>query len=70
MDAADRAKLLKNLKVQFGDLEASADIGNLAIGSVNTFGARRIAVHKGRLYHQSPLSSIEYNCYNPVVVKL
>ncbi|KAK4542446.1 hypothetical protein LTR36_006698 [Oleoguttula mirabilis] len=44
--ASERAKLLTNLKVRYGDVEASADVGRLAIASFD--GAQ--SVRKGRLY--------------------
>lgn len=51
MAASDRARLLKNVKVRFGDVDPSGGVGTLAIGSLGPPGASSIArVHKKRKY--------------------
>ena len=51
MGASERAKLLKNLKVQFGDVNAGAETGRLAFGSVDPPGPYRMAsIRNTRLY--------------------
>ncbi|KAF2130002.1 hypothetical protein P153DRAFT_289941, partial [Dothidotthia symphoricarpi CBS 119687] len=50
LDTAEHAKLLKDLRVCFGDIDSNAEVGNLAVGSdgVEESGINR--VRKGRLY--------------------
>ena len=51
LDASDRAKLLSNLRLRFGDTESERHVGNLAIDSFSTDKASVISrVQKGRLY--------------------
>lgn len=51
MDAAERANLVKNVRVRFGDVEANSEIGNLAISSLNAFGEPKMAgLRKGRTF--------------------
>ena len=51
MDASDRARLLKDFKVRFGDFEADANVGKLVIGSIYPRGQYAISnIRKGRLY--------------------
>jgi hypothetical protein len=51
MAASDRAKLLKNSKVWFGEVQADMDAGRLAIGSADDPGSQNVAyVRRGRLY--------------------
>jgi hypothetical protein len=50
VEADDRARWLKDLRVQFGDVESQANIGSLAIGTP-VRGERNVErVHEGRLY--------------------
>jgi len=49
LDSADRARLVKRIKVCLGDVASEDDVGHIAIGSVS--GEHRVArVRKGRLY--------------------
>jgi hypothetical protein len=48
LDASDRARLLRNHQIRFGDVEGAADVGALVMGSFN--GAIIARVRKGRLY--------------------
>ena len=51
LDASDRARLLGNLKLRFGDAESAGDIGSLAIGSFGVDEDSGVArVQKGRFY--------------------
>jgi hypothetical protein len=51
LDASKRARLLQNLKVRFGDVQAEDDIGRLAIASLGTAKAHHVGkVRKRRLY--------------------
>jgi hypothetical protein len=51
LDASDRARLLYNHQVRFGDVDSTADVGSLVIGSFDRGGAQDIAkVRKRRLY--------------------
>jgi hypothetical protein len=50
IEAADRTRLLRNLRVQFGDVEKHSDVGVLAVGTPVP-GTRDIGkVQKGRFY--------------------
>jgi hypothetical protein len=48
LDASDRARLLRNHQIRFGDVEGAADVGTLVMGSLD--GASIARVRKGRLY--------------------
>jgi hypothetical protein len=51
MNASERSKLLKDVKVQFGDMNSTAKAGSLAIGVVNTRGPSEVVrVQRSRLY--------------------
>lgn len=51
MASSDRARLLKNTKVRFGDVEGDSDVGRLAIGSLDAHDALRVeAIRKSRHY--------------------
>lgn len=51
LDASDRARLLYNHQVRFGDADSTADVEILVIGSFDRSGAQDIAkVRKRRLY--------------------
>jgi hypothetical protein len=50
LDAATRARLLGNLKVRLGDVDGSAEVGSLALGSYGAEEAGLTAIRKGRLY--------------------
>jgi hypothetical protein len=51
LDASDRARLLKNVEVRFGDIEKSSSVGHLAIVSLDgTCGQDMKRVRKERLY--------------------
>jgi hypothetical protein len=52
MAPSDRARLLKNLKVKFGDVEAESDVGRLTIASADKGGGEKWVgrVNKGRRY--------------------
>jgi hypothetical protein len=51
LDASDRARLLRNQKVRFGDVNGEKEVGSLAIASFHDIeGARVRSVRKGRLY--------------------
>ncbi|KAH6643779.1 hypothetical protein C7974DRAFT_5317 [Boeremia exigua] len=51
LDASDRAKLLKEMRVKFGDVAGMADTGYLVIGAPSGAHGRSIAeIQKGRLY--------------------
>jgi hypothetical protein len=51
LDGADRAKLVKGMRVRFGDAEAPSGIGRLVIGLVDeASGDTPTRVKKGRLY--------------------
>jgi hypothetical protein len=51
MDASDRSRLLKDLKVRFGDVDGRADAGRLAIRSLDGPEASNIArIRKGCVY--------------------
>ncbi len=55
LDAADRARLVRDIKVRFGDLDGENQIGRLAIsscGDPNHLEAlRMLRVFRGRFYH-------------------
>ena len=51
MDASTRAKLSKNFRVQFGDVQADRDVGRLVIGSLDESGPQNTAyIRRERLY--------------------
>ncbi|KAI1343196.1 hypothetical protein F5Y15DRAFT_427633 [Xylariaceae sp. FL0016] len=51
LPAADRARLLKRMRVRFGDVAASNEVGRLAIASLEPWGEQHVAkARKGRLY--------------------
>jgi hypothetical protein len=51
LDASDRARLLRDHKVRFGEMEGAADVGPLVMGSVGGADGTGITrVRKGRLY--------------------
>lgn len=51
MDATDRARLVKDHKVRFGDVSADTDVGRLAIGTMDLPGStRNVSVRRKRLY--------------------
>jgi len=51
LDASDRARLLFNHRVRFGDADSAADVGSLVIGSCDRVGDAGVArVRKRRLY--------------------
>jgi hypothetical protein len=51
LDASDRSRLLKDFKIRFGDVASTADVGSLAIGSVNeSEGPTVKKIRKDRLY--------------------
>jgi hypothetical protein len=51
LDASDRARLLRDYKVRFGDAKGEASVGSLAIGSFGNAERLGVArVRKGRLY--------------------
>jgi hypothetical protein len=50
LDPGDRAKLLKDVKVCFGDVDSDADVGSLAIGSCGVDKFKIVGVQRGRLY--------------------
>lgn len=51
MDASDRARLVKGVKVRFGDVQADADVGRLAVGTLDLPGAPRVApIRRERSY--------------------
>ncbi|KAF7188353.1 hypothetical protein HII31_10015 [Pseudocercospora fuligena] len=51
MVASERARLLKNLRVRFGDVESSADVGKLVIGGLGMVGTKAPKyLRKDRLY--------------------
>jgi hypothetical protein len=51
LDASDRARLLRDHKVRFGEVEGAAAVGSLVMGSVGgADGSEITRVRKGRLY--------------------
>jgi hypothetical protein len=51
LDASDRARLLRDYKVRFGEVEGAAGGGSLVMGSIGSVDGPEIArVRKGRLY--------------------
>lgn len=51
LGASARARLLRSVKVRFGDVERSSNVGNLVIGSLGTVRERVIEkIEQGRLY--------------------
>ena len=51
LDASDRAKLLKDMKIRFGDVEPDSHAGKLAIGCLDPPSMQPVAkVRKGRSY--------------------
>jgi hypothetical protein len=50
LDASDRARLLRNFKVRFGDIDGTADVGVLAIGVLEKDGLNFSRVRKRRTY--------------------
>jgi hypothetical protein len=51
LDASDRARLVKDVRVRFGDVRADADVGRLAIGTLDLSGVPRVVpVRRTRLY--------------------
>jgi len=51
LDASDRARLLFDHQVRFGDADSAADVGSLVIGSLDRVGDAGVArVRKRRLY--------------------
>jgi hypothetical protein len=49
LDSADRSRLLKNIKVRYGDVAPDSEVGHIAIGSVGE-GRTVNLLQKGRLY--------------------
>jgi hypothetical protein len=51
LGASDRARLVKDIRVRFGDVKADADVGRLAIGTLDLPGVPRVMpVRRKRLY--------------------
>lgn len=51
LDPSDKARLVKDLKVRFGDVRRDADIGRLAIGMLDVYGVPKVAaVQRKRQY--------------------
>jgi hypothetical protein len=51
LDASDRARLLRDHRVRFGDAEGAAEVGTLVMGSIGAVECESIArVRKGKLY--------------------
>jgi hypothetical protein len=51
LDASDRARLLRNERVRFGDVSGEMEVGSLVIGSVDGDEKESVArARKGRLY--------------------
>lgn len=48
LDKGDRARLLKNTKVQFSDIESKAEVESLAIDTVDADGGAEIEEVKKR----------------------
>jgi hypothetical protein len=51
LGASDRARVVKDIRVRFGDVKADADVGRLAIGTLDLPGVPRVMpVRRKRLY--------------------
>jgi hypothetical protein len=50
LPAADRFRLLKDLRLRFADAEGKSDVGNLVIAAQGVEKAEYSRVRKGRLY--------------------
>ncbi|KAI5356965.1 hypothetical protein Slin14017_G126250 [Septoria linicola] len=51
MDSGERARMLKHLKVRFGDVQSDHHVGRLAIASCDAKGTQQATtMRKGRLY--------------------
>jgi len=51
LDAMERARLMKDQKVRFGDVSAASGVGRLAIGTIDDTGACNVEpVRRKRLY--------------------
>lgn len=51
LDAPDRCRLLRDVKIRFGDIDSKPGIGSLVIGSMDAAGTSYMArVRNDRLY--------------------